>query len=83
MVAMNRAIALGYADGAMAGVEALLKLEGLEKNHFYHAALGDFWAKKGDVAKAKESYEKALHLAQLPAERKVMETKMEKLGDVF
>jgi RNA polymerase sigma-70 factor (ECF subfamily) len=80
VVAMNRAIALGYSEGAKAGIEALLKLEGLEKNQFYHAALGDFWAKNGEVAKAKESYEKALQLAQLPAERKVMETKMGELG---
>ncbi len=79
VVAMNRAISLGYSEGAKAGIEALLKLEGLEKNHFYHAANGDFWAMNGAADRARASYEKALKLAQLPAEQKLIESKMAKL----
>ena len=32
-------------SSAKAGIEALLTIEGLEKNHFYHTALGDFYCK--------------------------------------
>ena len=45
VVAFNRAIALGYAWDAPAGLEALLAIETLRDNHFYHTALGDFYRK--------------------------------------
>jgi RNA polymerase sigma factor (sigma-70 family) len=76
VVAMNRAIALGYADGAKAGIEALVQVEGLENNHLFHAALGDFQSKAGDVKTAIGSYEMAMKMAQLPAERKVLSAKL-------
>lgn len=76
IVAMHRAIALGYADGAKAGIEALLSIDGLEKNYLYHAALGDFWKKLPEPQAALACYQKALHWVVLPAERRVLEEKM-------
>jgi RNA polymerase sigma factor (sigma-70 family) len=76
IVAFNRAIARGYNEGAKVGIEALLDIEGLEKNHFYHTALGDFYQKNNQKAKAKTSYELALNFVFLGAEKKVILDKM-------
>jgi RNA polymerase sigma-70 factor (ECF subfamily) len=76
IVALNRAIAWGYAEGAHAGIEALLKVTGLEKSHSYHTALGDFYQKNGNTISAKTAYSQALQFANLPAEQKVIRQKM-------
>lgn len=78
IVALNRAIALGYAEGPAAGIEALLKIEGLERHYLWHTALGDFYWKKGEGVAAVAAYQQALELVSLPAERKVIEGKMSK-----
>ena len=75
-VALNRAIALGYAEGPQKGIEALEKIEGLEKNHLYYAALGDFYRKLGAVENANNAYEMALKYAVIGAEREVILGKM-------
>ncbi|AEE54281.1 putative RNA polymerase, sigma-24 subunit, ECF subfamily [Haliscomenobacter hydrossis DSM 1100] len=76
IVALNRAIAKGYAEGPSAGIEALLKIEGLDQNYLYHTALGDFYSKNGKLDVAKLAYGQALQLATLPAEKKVIEQKI-------
>jgi RNA polymerase sigma-70 factor (ECF subfamily) len=76
IVAFNRAIALGYSEGAKAGIEALLRIENMDKNYLYHTALGDFYKKNKQPKDAVQRYEKALDLVTLPAERKVLEDKM-------
>lgn len=79
IVAFNRAIALGYANGALAGLTALLAIETLHDNHFYHAALGDFYRKTGDLPKTRQAYETALRLAALPREKQLLEEKIAQL----
>jgi RNA polymerase sigma factor (sigma-70 family) len=76
IVAFNRAIALGYAEGAKKGIEALLAIVDLEKNYLYHTALGDFLKKNMQNKEATEHYTKALCLVTLPAEKRVLEKKM-------
>ncbi len=87
IVAVNRAIAKGYTEGAKAGIDALLDVvtpsrddnnivKGLEKNHFYHTALGDFYAKNKEMTKAKAAYELALTFVVLEVERKVITDKL-------
>jgi RNA polymerase sigma factor (sigma-70 family) len=76
IIAFNRAIAKGYFEGAKAGIEALLEIEGLEKNHFYHTALGDFYLKNNQKVKAKAAYDLALKFVFLGAEKKVILDKM-------
>lgn len=76
IVALNRAIALGYADGPKAGIEALSKIEGMEKHYLWHTALGDFYQKQGDKPAATAAYQKALKLVTLPAEYKVIQDKI-------
>ena len=77
IVAFNRAIARGYNEGAKAGIEALLTIEGLEKNHFYHTALGDFYCKNNQKTKAKAAYQLALKFVYLGAEKRVI---LDKIG---
>ena len=76
IVALNRAIALGYADGPKAGIEALSKIEGMEKQYLWHTALGDFYQKQGNKSEALAAYQKALKLVTLPAEYKVIQDKI-------
>lgn len=75
-VALNRAIALGYAEGPVVGIDALLKIEGLSGHYLYHTALGDFYRKNGDAENAKVCYRRALEGVELEAEKKVLERKM-------
>lgn len=76
VIAFNRAIALGYANGVQLGLDALLAIEGMNENHFYQTALGDFYQKTGDLGNTKKAYEKALKLAFLPREKQLLTEKL-------
>ena len=76
IVAFNRAIAIGYAKGASAGLEALLAITSLQDNHFYQAALGDFYRKTGDSDKSRTAYQTAWALAVLPGEKQMIDRKI-------
>jgi RNA polymerase sigma factor (sigma-70 family) len=76
IVAFNRAIALGYAEGVQHGIEALLAVKGLEKSHFYHVALGDFHKKMGDKEAAQKAYTTALGWAKRASEKSLIERKL-------
>lgn len=80
MVAFNRAIALGYANGPQAGLDALLAIGTLDDNHFYHSALGDFYRKMGNLEKAQSAYETALAIAILPREKQLIAEKIRGLS---
>ncbi|MBL7815808.1 MAG: sigma-70 family RNA polymerase sigma factor [Saprospiraceae bacterium] len=80
IVAFNRAIARGYTEGAKTGIEALLDIVGLDKNHFYHTALGDFYRMDNQKEKAKIAYDLALKFVHLPAEKKVIYDKLKVLA---
>lgn len=75
VVAFNRAIATGFANGPQSGLDALLAVGGMAGNHFYHVALGDFYGKLGQVEQAREAYTRALSLATLPKDRQLIEQK--------
>ncbi len=76
VVALNRAIALGYAEGVKKGIDALLALENMDTNAIYHTALGDFYQKNGERGKARTAYTFALRLVGTEVERRVIEGKM-------
>lgn len=80
IVELNRAIAKGYAEGPAAGLEALLKIQGMNQHYLWHTAQGDFLLKKGMPKAAHEAYQKALALVALPAERKVIQEKIQHCG---
>jgi RNA polymerase sigma-70 factor (ECF subfamily) len=76
-VALNRAIALGYAEGSKAGIAALLNISELQKNHLWFMALGDFYQKNKENKAAEAAFRSALDLVQLPVERTVIQQKIQ------
>jgi RNA polymerase sigma factor (sigma-70 family) len=79
IIAFNKAIAKGYAEGAKAGIEALLTIEDFNNVHFYHTALGDFYTKNKELKKAKKAYQLALDYVVLKQEQKIIQTKLDQL----
>jgi RNA polymerase sigma-70 factor (ECF subfamily) len=72
VVALNRAVALGMAQGPLAGLIALDQrhLEAdLEQYHWFHAARADLLRRAGYQAEAQAAYARALELCQNRAER--------------
>lgn len=76
---MNKAIALGYSRSPKKALDALVKINGLEQMHLYHAALGDFYNAVHDHKNAFESYETALSLAASRVEKELLTKKKSKL----
>ena len=79
IVALNRAIALGYTEGSSKGIAALKSLTGLEQNPFYHTALGNFLQKNGDSKAALEAYQTALHWTHLESGKRLIALKIKQL----
>lgn len=79
VVTLNKAIALGFSEGPQSGIAALLALKDFDKNHYYHVALGDFYAKIEDNATARAHYETAIQLTSSKAEWKLIWDKIDAL----
>ena len=71
VAALNRAVAIAYADGPQAGSAALdaLPASELDGYHLYHVARADVLRRCGDAAAARSAYERALARAQQPSEQ--------------
>lgn len=76
IVSLNLAIALGYSESPMAGLNALQQIKGLEDHYLFHAALGDFHAMNNDVASAKIHYARAAELTPSAAEKQLLALKI-------
>lgn len=75
VVALNRAVALGMRDGAMAGLTAInsvMEQGGLDAYHLAHAARADMQRRLGHTTAAQASYQRALELTRQPAERRFL-----------
>ena len=82
IVALNRAIAVGQAQGPAAGLHALESLDGLpvmKAYPFYPAAQGEFHRQAGNAAAARACFEQALRLARNSSEVRYLERKLEAL----
>lgn len=72
IVQLNRAVAIGMADGPLVGLHVLDELhleDALEAYHLYHAARADLLRRAGRDAEARAAYTRALSLCQNRAER--------------
>jgi RNA polymerase sigma-70 factor, ECF subfamily len=79
VVALNRAIAIGFRDGPEAGLDALSELEGsgrLDGYHLLPAARADFLRRAGRCAEAVDAYRRALDLVRSPVERRFLERRL-------
>lgn len=79
IIEMNKAIALGYSSSHREGLDALLKIKGLDESHFYYTALGDFYLAVNDRTNSAEAYDKALSLASSKFEKELLLKKKSQL----
>jgi RNA polymerase sigma-70 factor (ECF subfamily) len=79
IVEMNKAIVMGYNIFPEAGLQALLEIKGLEENHLYWAALGDFYSDLNDFNNGMNAYNKAIKLTNSKFEKVLLEKKRSKL----
>jgi RNA polymerase sigma-70 factor (ECF subfamily) len=83
VVALNRAIAVGLADGPGAGLTALDALAGdpqLAGYSYLSAARADFLRRLGRTEDARTSYEEALMLTENAVERDFLATRLSRLN---
>lgn len=79
VVALNRAVALGFADGPEAGLAAMAALElepQLARYGYLAAARADFLRRVGRVDEARLAYEEALLLTDNDVERAYLERRL-------
>ena len=82
VVALNRAVALGFRDGPAAGlqvVEGLLAAGTLSDYHLLHSVRADFLRRLGRPGEARLSYEKALYSARQETERRFLHRQLKSL----
>jgi RNA polymerase sigma factor (sigma-70 family) len=82
VVALNRAVAVGLADGAQAGLAALDRLRDepqLAGYGYLAAARADFLRQLGRMAEARECYAEALLLTENAVERQFLAGRLEQL----
>lgn len=80
VTAVNRAVAVGEAQGAEAGLAELARIGGMEAWLPYQAALAALSAKAGRRADARAAYDAALALRPAPAERMYLEARRQAVG---
>jgi RNA polymerase sigma-70 factor (ECF subfamily) len=83
VVELNRAVAVGFAEGAdaaLALLEPLLADERLARYQPLHAAHADLLARSGDAAGARAAYGRAIELSANAVERAELERRRADLG---
>jgi len=76
MVALNRCLALGEAEGYEKAIEELKKLKSLSENSYYNTSLGEMFLRSGDTKEAKRYFEKAFLLTTSNAETELIRRKI-------
>lgn len=76
IVAMNKAIAAAYTFNTQEALRELLRIEGLERHHLYHAAIGEMYLDMHDHARAKTHFETALGLTRSASVRQLLQQKI-------
>ena len=81
VVGLNRAVAVGQAQGPGEGLDAILVLEAdLAGYHAFHASKGELLRRVGEPSQARSEFEKALDLASNEAERRLLESRLAALS---
>lgn len=81
VIALNRAIAVGFRDGYDAGLSALELLDGLDSYALLPAARGDFLRRLGRRQEAQHAYREALRLTRADTpERRPLERRLAEVG---
>jgi RNA polymerase sigma-70 factor (ECF subfamily) len=79
VIELQRAIAVGYADGPAAGLAALDGIQDrrLEEYHLLHAARADMLLRSGRAEESRSHFARALELAPSEPERRFLARRME------
>jgi RNA polymerase sigma-70 factor (ECF subfamily) len=83
VVRLNRAVAVAMAGDLEAGiaiVDELVQRDELGTYHLLHATRADLLRRRGDLARARVDYERALELAPTEAERRILQNRIEELS---
>jgi RNA polymerase sigma-70 factor (ECF subfamily) len=80
IVSLSRAVAVAEVDGPEAGLEIVDGLE-LDDYQYLHATRGELLHRLGHVSEARAAFERALALAHDPAERRLLERRLNELAD--
>lgn len=80
VVALNRAIAKGYAYDKENALEEILAIKGLEKYYLYHTSLGEMCLELGLTAEAEQHYEEAMKWTTSKKELGLLQEKIRKCG---
>ncbi len=83
VIRLQAAIAVGYAESAAAAlveIRALASDPFMKRFYLYYAALAEFSAQTGDTETARVSFERALALTEMPAEKAALRKKLHGLG---
>jgi RNA polymerase sigma-70 factor (ECF subfamily) len=83
IVALNRAIALGRAEGPDAGLAALDGIGDSERLHqypYYWAARADFHERAGRLAQARAYFERAIEVASTRSQRQQLARRLARIG---
>ncbi len=78
VVELNRAVAVGEADGPERGLAIVDRLD-LDGYRYFHSARADFLRRLGRDAEAVDAYERALALAHAEHERRFLERRIASL----
>ena len=80
VIELNRAAAVGEANGPEAGLEIVDRLTGLEDYPYLYSARAELLRRLGRAADARDAYARAIELAPDAAERRVFERRLAELG---
>lgn len=79
VVALNRAVAVGYALGPEQGLMAMRGIQ-LDGYHAWHASRAELLRRSGDSQRARAEFERALELSANDAERRLIESRLATLA---
>jgi RNA polymerase sigma-70 factor (ECF subfamily) len=81
VVEVNRAVAVAMVQGADAGLQILLRLDGQADSYYpYHAARADLLRRTNQLEPAAEAYERALTLCGNSAERAYLQRRRDEMS---
>ena len=72
VIAMNKAIASGYAFNKQQALEELQQIKGLEQYHLYYASVGEIYFDLQETVTAKSYFEKAFQLTNSQTEKQFL-----------
>ncbi|MGC4051731.1 MAG: RNA polymerase sigma factor [Paludibaculum sp.] len=81
VVSLNRAVAVGMAQGPAAGLEAIEDAAALSGHHLYHSVRGDLLNKLGRLPEACDEIQRAITLTQNQRERELLAERLKQMQE--